>query len=1121
MTRFTRSFALFAVLVSLGSAAQARVNLGNFGVSTPTLDLTTGGDLGGGGVTQPQPPGGSGGGPLETVTSLQAKGYLCTDQQTVPAETLCRKCEFLDANETQACTVHLCGSGGSCGPRRTRWDVPRDVTTESFGLWAREFAFGASSYWLGAFDGDGRRDLGAQLGAEVHAAMSRGDRFAKVGAHAGPAPVESAGPSAVADVNRDGIPDLLSVSPAGHLVVDVQSGSGTAASVELAGTWCEGLGDCLIGDVDGDGMPDLVEVMRGAVDGHRTGDVWVSLATDVPGFPSVPSAPAVPDTDGDGVRDHADNCIDVPNASQLDGDGDLIGNACDGDLNGDGLVNQTDVDAFVACLGADVALRTECAAVDLDGDGFVGFSDAAILQAALGQAPGRAAANQTPRIELFSPADGTILPTGSTKAWVAGFVPNVPPGSVELEIAGQLVPVSGDANAFSTFVDLAPFDASGKPKLFHGIVVKAKRGIRETTLRRSVIVGDLAGSGRRAHHALGARLTNAGLARIEQHLETLVPQLVAGAPAAINGYHADFGVYHTFAWHGYTISNMQLGAPVATAALQPAGLAIHVAIPTLSFGYTIDFAVPPKDCGGSVSASNLELDLLYELVVGAHGKIEVREVHEPVLTGGISVSGCLGAASDRVRDGVRDALTGFVNDPDDRDGQHQPFQRGPVGAAIEGVFGALDPSGRVQIGTGPVLTPAALAPLSRGGVGPVLQDDPLAFLYDARFESVAHDAGGVSLWLGASIEVESPVPGLGGPRGAYQLPVSGPPALPSTLASGSPFDVAAAVTPNGLNELLDAATRAGLLANEAVVVRQFANPLAGGALADINGLLLGLMIPAFQSYPLDETFSIHVTPSGVAPVVSGRLGPKNESLDVHLPQVEIAIRDRDGDVALSVRTDVRVGVDVGLSAAGSGSLTATARSFEVLDHALVSNAVGANPADVAVRILCQPAVPDDVLGCALKDKLLNGFDQVLKTLRIPSLAEAGGVPTGFALVPRCLQRLGDGTLVLQWSLVLPGEPVPATSPLSSLAVSTQCTAPLVVDPGTGTGGVRGTTGGVLSPLVTATSSPATTTATSPLVTTPRLTSTTTTATTRTTTTATTTTTPTRTTSGTTTLRTLP
>lgn len=42
-----------------------------------------------------------------------------------------------------------------------------------------------------------------------------------------------------------------------------------------------------------------------------------------------PIVPASPDTDADGIPDHLDNCARVPNAEQLDGDADGVGDLCD------------------------------------------------------------------------------------------------------------------------------------------------------------------------------------------------------------------------------------------------------------------------------------------------------------------------------------------------------------------------------------------------------------------------------------------------------------------------------------------------------------------------------------------------------------------------------------------------------------------------------------------------------------------------------------------------------------------------------------------------------------------------------------------------------------------------
>ena len=49
------------------------------------------------------------------------------------------------------------------------------------------------------------------------------------------------------------------------------------------------------------------------------------------------------DTDGDGVIDHEDNCVDTPNIDQLDTDGDGEGDVCDSDDDNDGL-NDEDED---------------------------------------------------------------------------------------------------------------------------------------------------------------------------------------------------------------------------------------------------------------------------------------------------------------------------------------------------------------------------------------------------------------------------------------------------------------------------------------------------------------------------------------------------------------------------------------------------------------------------------------------------------------------------------------------------------------------------------------------------------------------------------------------------------
>lgn len=63
--------------------------------------------------------------------------------------------------------------------------------------------------------------------------------------------------------------------------------------------------------------------------------------------PALELEPASIDSDGDGLPDDGDNCILVPNADQLDSDGDGCGNRCDGDFDQSGLVDAVDLSAII------------------------------------------------------------------------------------------------------------------------------------------------------------------------------------------------------------------------------------------------------------------------------------------------------------------------------------------------------------------------------------------------------------------------------------------------------------------------------------------------------------------------------------------------------------------------------------------------------------------------------------------------------------------------------------------------------------------------------------------------------------------------------------------------------
>jgi hypothetical protein len=91
------------------------------------------------------------------------------------------------------------------------------------------------------------------------------------------------------------------------------------------------------------------------------------------------------DEDADGVDDACDNCLLIPNPTQLDAGHDGYGNACDPDLNNDGVVNFADLAAMKK-----VFFKADAFA-DLNGDGVVNFADLAIMKKAFFKAPGPAA----------------------------------------------------------------------------------------------------------------------------------------------------------------------------------------------------------------------------------------------------------------------------------------------------------------------------------------------------------------------------------------------------------------------------------------------------------------------------------------------------------------------------------------------------------------------------------------------------------------------------------------------------------------------------------------------------------------------------------------------------------
>lgn len=114
---------------------------------------------------------------------------------------------------------------------------------------------------------------------------------------------------------------------------------------------------------------------------------------------------ALADTDSDGVPDLLDNCVQVANPDQRDSNRNGIGDRCDGDVNGDGLVNAVDLALLRQQFGQSGG------SADLNGDGSVNALDLALLRSRFGQRPGPAGEvlqrmrQIDPRLPPEAPAD--------------------------------------------------------------------------------------------------------------------------------------------------------------------------------------------------------------------------------------------------------------------------------------------------------------------------------------------------------------------------------------------------------------------------------------------------------------------------------------------------------------------------------------------------------------------------------------------------------------------------------------------------------------------------------------------------------------------------------------------
>lgn len=147
------------------------------------------------------------------------------------------------------------------------------------------------------------------------------------------------------DIDQDGVPEAQDNCP-------------LMANPDQLDTDANGFGDVCdldddndrrpdgIGDVSGDNCPTTPNEDQQDFDGDGKGDVC-DLDDDNDGIADEDEAshgtdPYNADSDGDGTVDGADNCPVIANEDQGNVDGDAYGDACDSDIDGDGVPNDSD-----------------------------------------------------------------------------------------------------------------------------------------------------------------------------------------------------------------------------------------------------------------------------------------------------------------------------------------------------------------------------------------------------------------------------------------------------------------------------------------------------------------------------------------------------------------------------------------------------------------------------------------------------------------------------------------------------------------------------------------------------------------------------------------------------------
>jgi cysteine-rich repeat protein len=551
------------------------------------------------------------------------------------------------------------------------------------------------------------------------------------------------------------------------------------------------------------------------------------------------------------------------------------------------------------------------------------------------------------QIFVDSPANGTF--TTAASAAITGHYTALPPGQGQVLING--VPASS-VNPFTrTFSHTVPLDQTAIFNPVHARLVNLANG-DDLHDRVTVIAGPSVADGDLAPQSVAMRMNDSGIDAIEP----LVSDLAAGqfdlATLVPTGTEIlPWKCYFQFIWC-WAGASAAIGSPAPSfdhvsfaADANPGSVAADITLDNLRIDIQIDGTGLVSDCGLRLTANALKLKGDYTLEPDAHdpsfvdvnlaslNSVEFVGFQRQFVSGSCGlVEGALGD----VESLARDAITGFIDDPDGNGPEDSP-----LADAIEDALSGVSISGAVGSGLGLQL--------------------------EAPLFAVNEDAAGITLGASSRFTVSAgngpgqcqPPPGAPNLNASYAPPAIFPSFGATAPVTGSPYDVGIAISPAGFNQLLRAQTECGLLRTSLSVI-----DIDGPGGADpfpIDSTLLSLLAPEFGQLPLGTPLRIDIAPT-VAPLVTGANGPNGELEELRIAQVGISVVEpATGRVWLKGAFDARLGMNLAFLPDGSGlGVTLSPPSAADTAMTVTFNPLGADESQIETVLpsIIRPLVPD-------------------------------------------------------------------------------------------------------------------------------------------------------------------